>query len=110
MIVEELRQLNGAELALLFGSRSEADILWGAEFSALARAQRNFLFEPSLSQPSDDWRGRRGYVQQHLLELVTSLRPSEIYICGPAAMVTGCLAVLESDAVASSTRICSETQ
>jgi CDP-4-dehydro-6-deoxyglucose reductase len=84
---EALAATSRTPLVLLAGQRSESDVLWAAELEALAREYPEFRFEPTLSLPAPDWRGRRGRVQEHLSELVSSLpaRPSA-YVCGTPAM------------------------
>ena len=77
----------GPALVLLFGCRTEAEILWADEFRDLERRLPRFRFEVSLSQPSPRWSGRRGYVQLHLPELVRSLEPVEILVAGSTEMV-----------------------
>lgn len=81
-------------LLLLFGCRAREDILWEQELSALSAASPQFRFEPTLSQPEADWRGRRGYVQTHLAELAVPVDEIHVYICGSRAMVESCLRVL----------------
>jgi CDP-4-dehydro-6-deoxyglucose reductase len=87
MITAELKHANGPELTLLFGCRSEADILYRAEFEQLAAAHPRFSFEPTLSRPSAAWRGRRGYVQTQLADLLADKQRPEVYICGLSNMV-----------------------
>jgi ferredoxin-NADP reductase len=82
-----------APLWLLFGARKEEDILYRDEFEELARSHPNARYEITLSQPSEGWKGRRGYVQEHLAELYPQLTalaaPHEphVYICGLERMV-----------------------
>jgi len=74
-------------VSLLLGVRTTEDILYRDEFDALAR-ERNLDFVPTLSRPSDDWTGRRGYVQSHLAELVGRYDGAcDVYICGLSKMV-----------------------
>jgi ferredoxin-NADP reductase len=97
MIQAELRARGpqGPTLSLLFGCRTQADLLYRAEFEALAREHAHFHFEPSLSRPDDAWTGRRGYVQTQLAELVTRLGHPHVYVCGLSAMVNDVRAVLK---------------
>ena len=60
-------------LWLLLGVRHEADRLYADEFSALAESRKHVRFEVTLSQPRDDWAGRRGYVQEHVRDLYAAL-------------------------------------
>src|SRR5690606_303230 len=58
---------------LLFGARTEADVLFRAEFERLAARSPAFHFEPTLSRPGPSWEGRRGRVHDHLPALVRPL-------------------------------------
>lgn len=87
MIQSELAAHDGPALTLLFGCRSEADILYRAEFEALARAHPRFSFHPTLSRAEGDWSGRRGYVQTHLPQFVAQLERPHVYVCGLSNMV-----------------------
>lgn len=74
-------------ITLLFGCRSEADILWRAELEALAQAGRIQL-EITLSRPGPEWTGRTGYVQNHVPELARALGQPHVFICGLNRMVS----------------------
>jgi NAD(P)H-flavin reductase len=80
---------------LVLGVRREQDLLYEDELRALAHEHAWFRFEPSLSQGSDAWPGRRGYVQTHVRALWDELanqvvfggRAPHAYICGLERMV-----------------------
>jgi ferredoxin-NADP reductase len=81
-------------LRLLFGARVEDDILYRDEFERWARDIPRFSYDITLSKPSDAWTGRRGYVQEHVPELLTAIRKDaspavpHLYVCGLERMVT----------------------
>lgn len=95
MLEAELRSGDGAPLVLLFGCRTEADILWGEELFDLDRDVARFSFVPTLTRASEGWTGRRGRVQQHLAGLCSSLPGLEAWLCGHHAMVRDCATGLE---------------
>jgi ferredoxin-NADP reductase len=77
---------------LLLGVRHEEDVLYGEELQSLSREHSFIRFEPTLSRPRGEWRGRRGYVQAHVRELweelvTTSDSPPHAYACGLERMV-----------------------
>jgi ferredoxin-NADP reductase len=77
-----------AESVLLFGCRTEADLMFADEWRARA-ASAPFRFEPTLSRGSASWTGRRGYVQTHLRELLPTLpSTTHVYVCGLTKMIT----------------------
>lgn len=97
MIQQEFGSVGPAPLLLLFGCRSEADILWREEFEALAARSPRFRFEPTLSRAGAGWTGRRGRVQVHLVELGGQLGAFEAYVCGHDAMVKDCVLLLQRE-------------
>ncbi|HXC00423.1 MAG TPA: FAD-dependent oxidoreductase [Terriglobales bacterium] len=72
---------------LLVGARTEQDIYYHEEFERLAAEHLNFHFLPTLSRASGEWEGLRGYVQQHLGEIVGMRSDMHAYICGLDKMV-----------------------
>lgn len=108
MLQEEFKNGNSANVVLLFGCRSEMDLLWRAELEALAEEHPRFRFEPTLSRPTNGWTGRRGYVQEHLAELVATLAEPDVYVCGLTEMVTDCVGRLTSEHGITSERIVTE--
>jgi ferredoxin-NADP reductase len=95
MLRDELRRApDGPPLVLLFGCRTEEDLIFRGEFEELARRHRRFHYEPTLSRPGDDWTGKRGHVQSHLPELLEGLTGAHVYVCGLTKMVTEVRALL----------------
>ena len=72
---------------LLFGVRYESDLLYRAEFQALAARHAHFRFWPTLSRPEPAWTGRTGHVQQHLEAAIAGRRDVDFYLCGLKQMV-----------------------
>jgi ferredoxin-NADP reductase len=84
------------QLVLLFGNRYEKDIYYHGEFFELARQHSNFHYLPTLSRGGEDWRGLRGYVQQHVPEIVRGRSDMHAYICGLDKMVKANRGLLKS--------------
>ena len=72
---------------LLFGSRTEKDIYYHQEFLQLAAQHSNFNYLPTLSRGSPDWKGLRGYVQEHVPGIVRDRAEMNAYICGLDKMI-----------------------
>ena len=72
---------------LLFGIRDEQDIYYRDEFERLAAEHSNFDFLPTLSRGGPEWRGLRGYVQEHLPGVVGDRLDMHAYVCGLDKMV-----------------------
>lgn len=109
MLAWEIESASGASrarpMSVLFGCRTEADLLWGDELRAWAVANALRL-EITLSRSSRGWReqgGRTGYVQAHVTELARSLDAASAggrahaYVCGLARMVDDVVRTLQTD-------------
>jgi ferredoxin-NADP reductase len=81
---------------LLFGSRFEKDIYYHDEFVRLAAQHKNFAYLPTLSQGGPEWKGLRGYVQEHVTGLVNHRTDMHAYICGLDKMVRANRELLKS--------------
>jgi ferredoxin-NADP reductase len=104
MIVDALGRGERTDKLLLFGCRTEADVLFAEEWRA-----RGLRFEPTLSRASDAWAGRRGYVQAHLAELLPTLPAgAHVYVCGLTKMIDDVRRVLKEELGVDRRRIHSE--
>lgn len=83
-------------LWLLFGSRTEQDIYYHHEFLQLAREHKNFQYLPTLSRGAAEWKGLRGYVQEHVPEIVAGRSDMHAYICGLDKMIKANRELLKS--------------
>ncbi len=97
LLVDPARH-QGRELWLLFGARTEEDLYYRDEFRGLAAEHANFHFLPTLSRATPDWRGLRGYVQEHVKDIVSGRKGEEMhaYICGLDKMVKANRELLKS--------------
>jgi len=97
MLEEELARTEGPRLALLFGCRTEHDILWREQLEAWAAAQPRFSLHVTLSKPGTSWTGKTGYVQTHVRELAEALGKPLVYACGLSPMVADVRRVLKDE-------------
>src|ERR1700682_2222875 len=95
-LLAERDRHQGRQFWLLFGARGERDIYYREEFERLAAEHANFHFLPSLSRAAPEWKGLRGYVQQHLGEIVGMRSDMHAYICGLDKMVKANRELLKS--------------
>lgn len=89
-----------APTVLVFGARTEADLLYRDELEAIAAKNPLFSLETTLSRGHEGWAGRRGYVQTHVQELWARLTPHgdpHAYICGLEKMVSAVRALLREE-------------
>ncbi len=75
------------EITLYWGVRHEEDLFWQKELEILTRHYPNFRLLLTLSQGSDTWQGKRGYVREHIFSQEQHLPDTDFYLCGNRDMV-----------------------
>jgi ferredoxin-NADP reductase len=96
--IEKLLAKGEREVVLLYGARSEQELLYGEEFEAFAQTHPGFIFHGCLSRQaravprSTD---RSGHVQHVLAELGPHADRDIAYLCGNPNMVDAAFAVLK---------------
>ncbi|MFH6955481.1 2Fe-2S iron-sulfur cluster-binding protein [Pseudoalteromonas sp. XMcav1-K] len=92
IIFEQLKKRQDeSDLTLIYGARTEDDLLYCDELNSLSEQHKNFSYIPTLSNPSEQWQGHSGYVQQVLLPYLSQnvkFLYTEFYLCGPEAMMS----------------------
>jgi ferredoxin-NADP reductase len=87
-------------VALFHANRRMADAPFTAEMQALAQLDERFRFVPTMTAPAtddDDWAGERGRIDGPMLDRYISDFDHPIYyVAGPAGMVQGLRATLDS--------------
>jgi len=83
-------------MRLHWGLKNEANMFWFDNFERLAEAHPNFVFDPVLSEPGEEWSLCRGHVQDCLQRDFTKDRLAEWsgYVCGNPKMVDEVSALL----------------
>jgi ferredoxin-NADP reductase len=96
--MKKLIVARGIEVALVYGARNEAELLYADEFEAFAQENPNFHFYACLSRtprslprPHD----RNGHVQVALTELQPDAAHDVAYLCGNPDMVDQAFAQLK---------------
>ena len=95
-LLAESDRHQGHQFWLLFGARHEQDVYYREEFERLAAEHANFHFLPTLSRAAAEWKGLRGYVQEHLPEIVRTRTDLHAYICGLDKMIKANRELLKS--------------
>jgi ferredoxin-NADP reductase len=86
-LFEEPERNRGHEYWLVFGTRYEHSIYYRDEFERIAKENPNFHYGPTLSRCGDRWQGCKGYVQDHVRQIVAGRTDMQAYICGLHQMV-----------------------
>jgi CDP-4-dehydro-6-deoxyglucose reductase len=81
-------------VTLYWGLRTERDLYYQVELSALAAAHPQFTFVPTLSRPTGQWRGRQGRVTELIEAAVPTVQNLEVYLCGNGGMIKDVTAIL----------------
>lgn len=74
-------------ISLYWGLRYEDDIYWDSEIEDLRGQLAGFQYFLCLSKPSENWKGLKGHVTEHVMENEKNLQNSEFYLCGNKAMI-----------------------
>lgn len=86
------------KMILLYGSRTEKDIVFKEELEDLSRLHPEQLqIVYVLSEPSAQWQGNKGFISSELLKIVTKDEPLRYsyFLCGPPEMYTFCFKGLD---------------
>jgi ferredoxin-NADP reductase len=70
---------------LIFGCRTQSEILYREELEQLSGEIPNFHYYPTLSR--ENWEGRQGYVHAIYEELCAGHQPAQFMLCGWKAMI-----------------------
>ncbi len=81
----QLHNLPHKQLHLIFGTRTEADLLYTDEMRELEQSMPGFNYHPTLSRQT--WPGATGYVHPIYEELCKDKKPSLFMLCGWRAMI-----------------------
>jgi ferredoxin-NADP reductase len=96
--IDRLLAAGDREVVLLYGARTEAELLYGEEFEAFAQAHPGFIYHGCLSRQAraiPRATDRSGHVQNVLAELGPSAERDIAYLCGNPNMVDTAFNVLK---------------
>lgn len=91
------RGVSHPPIHLIFGTRTQQDILYRKELEQLAKDNPHFKYSIALSR-EEDWKGYRGYVHQVYQEEYPSANPdTQFYLCGWSNMIDDAVAKLTEE-------------
>lgn len=77
--------LPGYKVNLIFGTRTQADLLYHNELLQLQQQMPFFRYIPTLSR--QQWDGAKGYVHDVYAQLCTNRQPASFMLCGWRQMI-----------------------
>ncbi|UXR63173.1 FAD-binding oxidoreductase [Bdellovibrio bacteriovorus] len=86
-LLSKKEQYPNLRYRMLFGVRTEKDMYYQKEIEVLEKELPDFKFEFVLSRPQDDWKGKKGYVQNFISEFDYKNIPTTFYLCGNGGMI-----------------------
>ena len=88
-------------MILLYGNRSEKDIVFREDFEEMQRKNNNLKIVHTLISPeniNEKWQGRVSYIDEKMIkEEAPDYNEKVFYICGPPKMVETLTKTLEND-------------
>lgn len=80
--------MSKAKITLLYGNRTEEDIVFHEEFEEMQRQNRNLRVVFTVDEASPDWKGKTGMIDEAMIRNeVSHFLKTVFYVCGPLAMV-----------------------
>ena len=77
-----------AGITLLYGNRSESDIVFKKEFEKMEKQNKNLKVVFILNEASNSWKGATGVINAEMVKKeVPDYKESVFYACGPPPMV-----------------------
>jgi propane monooxygenase reductase subunit len=79
-----------------YGARTQRDLCFEKDLSALTETVPNFSYVPALSEADDSepWDGEVGFITEIVRKYETDLSGADSYVCGPLPMVEAAMDVL----------------
>jgi len=87
MIQELVKNSAKESMTLIFGERTEHELLYRREFESLQKKHPRFTYVPTLSRENGKWKGESGYVQTIVQKYIKQPEKTDAYICGMKEMV-----------------------
>jgi CDP-4-dehydro-6-deoxyglucose reductase len=80
-----LQQIPCKQLYLIFGCRTQQDLLYYNEMKTLSENWPSFTYLPTLSR--ETWEGAHGYVHNQYIPLCQNKPDARFYLCGWKGMI-----------------------
>jgi ferredoxin-NADP reductase len=78
----------GTKITLVYGNRSENDIVFRKEFEAMQKQNPNLKLVFTVNEATSGWKGNTGFINTELIKKeLPDCKENVFYTCGPPAMV-----------------------
>ncbi len=78
----------GTKVTLVYGNRSENDVVFREEFEAMQKQNPNFKLVLTVNEASSGWKGATGFINTDLIKNeVPDYKENVFFTCGPPPMV-----------------------
>jgi len=94
MLHDRLERNYARSITLLWGLRSQRDLYYQDELTALTKQHANFTAITTLSRPEPGWTGTAGRVTKLVEERIPSVANLAAYLCGNSAMLADVMALI----------------
>lgn len=96
-LMSKKKQFPHLRYRMLFGVRTEQDMYYQPQLEELKKELPNFDYEFVLSRPSENWKGKKGYIQHFMKDFDYLKIPTTFYLCGNGGMIKDVKATLEAE-------------
>ncbi len=86
-MIKKAIEENSKEITLYFGVKKRENIYYKDLFEQLEKDYKNFKFIPVFSREDEDFKGRKGHVQDIIKKEMKNFDNLQVYICGMPRMV-----------------------
>jgi len=87
MIEELIESQDRRAIHLFWGVRQASDLYARELIETWSEQHPEFRFTPVLAEPESSWKGERGFVHEAVLRAYPQLKPYDVYMSGPPAMI-----------------------
>lgn len=87
MIDQISHQENTPPIHLYYGVNKEQDLCEQEKLHSYRSQISNFEYHPVIAQPNAEWRGKKGFIHEHLDQISLNKNDFDMYLCGPPPMI-----------------------
>ena len=83
------------KISLIYGNRSEEDIVFKREFEDLEKQNKNLKISFIINEKNRNWKGLTGFINEEIIRKeISDYKENVFYVCGPPKMVESLIVVI----------------